>query len=271
MCVSDSSQFQIRFQYRQGYPVQLCLVAPDLIASKAAPVGGLTMTSAPHRCRGAFSGSIRMLDHFLPEFDRALRAVAGVTRASRPNPADAVVASADDAAAKLSEADRRHAAGLMRVNHVGEVCAQALYQGQALFARDPAIRAQLDEAAREEEDHLAWCAQRLQELNDRPSLLNPLWYAGAFAIGAIAGRLGDKISLGFVAETERQVEHHLDSHLDKLPEQDTRSRAIVAQMRDDEIRHGDNARQAGGIDLPAPIRQAMRAASRVMTTAAYRI
>jgi len=136
-----------------------------------------------------------MLDNFLPEFDRALRAVAGITRASRPNPADAVIASgastsadgADDAA-KLSEAERRHAAGLMRVNHVGEVCAQALYQGQALFARDPAIRAQLDEAAREEEDHLAWCAQRLQELGDRPSLLNPLWYAGAFAIGALAGR-----------------------------------------------------------------------------------
>lgn len=217
-----------------------------------------------------------MLDRFLSEFDRALRAVAGVTRASRPNPADAVIASAAsadtaDATAKLPEADRRHAAGLMRVNHVGEVCAQALYQGQALFARDPAIRAQLDEAAREEEDHLAWCAQRLQELNDRPSLLNPLWYAGAFAIGAVAGRLGDKISLGFVAETERQVEHHLDGHLDKLPEQDSRSRAIVAQMRDDEIRHGDNARQAGGIELPAPIRQAMRAASRVMTATAYRI
>lgn len=219
---------------------------------------------------------VLMLDRFLSEFDRALRAVAGVTRASRPNPADAVIASAAsadtaDAAAKLAEADRRHAAGLMRVNHVGEVCAQALYQGQALFARDPAIRAQLDEAAREEEDHLAWCAQRLQELNDRPSLLNPLWYAGAFAIGAVAGRLGDKISLGFVAETERQVEHHLDGHLDKLPEQDSRSRAIVAQMRDDEIRHGDNARQAGGIELPAPIRQAMRAASRVMTATAYRI
>ena len=130
-----------------------------------------------------------MFDRFIPEFDRALRAVAGVTRASRPNPADAVIVatSADkaDSATKLSEADRRHAAGLMRVNHVGEVCAQALYQGQALFARDPAIRAQLDEAAREEEDHLAWCAQRLQELNDRPSLLNPLWYAGAFAIGAV--------------------------------------------------------------------------------------
>ncbi|MCL6467960.1 MAG: 2-polyprenyl-3-methyl-6-methoxy-1,4-benzoquinone monooxygenase, partial [Ralstonia sp.] len=135
-----------------------------------------------------------MLDRFIPEFDRALRAVAGFTRASRPNPADAVIASAAstntaDNATKLSEADRRHAAGLMRVNHVGEVCAQALYQGQALFARDPAIRTQLDEAAREEEDHLAWCAQRLQELNDRPSLLNPLWYAGAFAIGALAGRL----------------------------------------------------------------------------------
>ncbi len=211
-----------------------------------------------------------MLDRFIPEFDRALRAVAGITRASRPNPADAIVTSGDDGGT-LSDAERRHAAGLMRVNHVGEVCAQALYQGQALFARDPAIRAQLDEAAREEEDHLAWCAQRLQELNDRPSLLNPLWYAGAFAIGALAGRLGDKISLGFVAETERQVEHHLDSHLDRLPEQDARSRAIVAQMRDDEVRHGDNARAAGGIDLPEPVRQTMRTASRIMTTTAYRI
>ncbi|ASL73889.1 2-polyprenyl-3-methyl-6-methoxy-1,4-benzoquinone monooxygenase [Ralstonia solanacearum] len=211
-----------------------------------------------------------MLDRFLPEFDRALRAVAGITRASRPNPADAIVAPTDDGA-KLSDTERRHAAGLMRVNHVGEVCAQALYQGQALFARDPAIRAQLDEAAREEEDHLAWCAQRLQELHDRPSLLNPVWYAGAFAIGALAGRLGDKISLGFVAETERQVEHHLDGHLDRLPEHDARSRVIVAQMRDDEVRHGDNARAAGGIDLPEPVRQAMRFASRIMTTAAYRI
>ncbi|AMP36543.1 MULTISPECIES: 2-polyprenyl-3-methyl-6-methoxy-1,4-benzoquinone monooxygenase [Ralstonia solanacearum species complex] len=211
-----------------------------------------------------------MLDRFIPEFDRALRAVAGITRASRPNPADAIVAHADDGG-KLSDVERRHAAGLMRVNHVGEVCAQALYQGQALFARAPAIRAQLDEAAREEEDHLAWCAQRLQELNDRPSLLNPLWYAGAFAIGALAGRLGDKISLGFVAETERQVEHHLDGHLDRLPEQDARSRAIVAQMRDDEVRHGDNARAAGGIDLPTPVREAMRIASRIMTTTAYRI
>ncbi|CAH0443489.1 2-polyprenyl-3-methyl-6-methoxy-1,4-benzoquinone monooxygenase [Ralstonia syzygii] len=211
-----------------------------------------------------------MLDRFIPEFDRALRAVAGITRASRPNPADAIVAHADDGG-KLSDVERRHAAGLMRVNHVGEVCAQALYQGQALFARAPAIRAQLDEAACEEEDHLAWCAQRLQELNDRPSLLNPLWYAGAFAIGALAGRLGDKISLGFVAETERQVEHHLDGHLDRLPEQDARSRAIVAQMRDDEVRHGDNARAAGGIDLPTPVREAMRIASRIMTTTAYRI
>ncbi len=211
-----------------------------------------------------------MLDRFIPEFDRALRAVAGVTRASRPNPAAAIVTGAEDTA-KLSEPERRHAAGLMRVNHVGEVCAQALYQGQALFAREPAIRAQLDEAAREEEDHLAWCAQRLQELNDRPSLLNPLWYAGAFAIGALAGRLGDKISLGFVAETERQVEHHLDGHLDRLPEQDARSRAIVAQMRDDEVRHGDNARAAGGVELPEPIRRAMRAASRDMTTTASRI
>ncbi len=269
MCACNSLRFWMRSARQQGYPVQLCLAVSGLTQDKMPADGRLTMTPAPSAIAG---GAALMLDRFLSEFDRALRAVAGVTRASRPNPADAVVAPAtSDDVAKLSESDRRHAAGLMRVNHVGEVCAQALYQGQALFARDPAIRAQLDQAAREEEDHLAWCAQRLQELNDRPSLLNPLWYAGAFTIGAVAGRLGDRISLGFVAETERQVEHHLDGHLDALPDHDTRSRAIVAQMRDDEIRHGDHARQAGGIELPAPIRHAMRAASRVMTTTAYRI
>ena len=246
-----------------------------IVGIRAVPVkriiadgGRGTIAQQPPRTEndGMFSRQLSLSDRILIEIERAAgTALGAVPQASRPSPATGI------AEADLGEDERRHAAGLMRVNPVGEVCAQALYQGQALFARDPAIRAQLDEAAREEEDHLAWCAQRLQELNDRPSLLNPLWYAGAFAIGAVAGRLGDKISLGFVAETERQVEHHLDGHLDTLPEQDTRSRAIVAQMRDDEIRHGDNARQAGGIDLPAPIRQAMRAASRVMTTAAYRI
>ena len=208
-------------------------------------------------------------DQCVAAFDRALAAVFGTPSARRPRPRPPAAASG--AGAALDPSQRRLSGALMRVNHVGEVCAQALYEGQAATARDPQLRRYFREAAQEEADHLAWTRERLDELSDSPSLLNPLWYAGAFAIGAVAGRLGDKISLGFVAETERQVEHHLDGHLDTLPEQDTRSRAIVAQMRDDEIRHGDNARQAGGIDLPAPIRQAMRAASRVMTTAAYRI
>ncbi len=207
------------------------------------------------------------MDTLIREFDMALRAIAGATRAGRDNPADALV-PADEA---LSAAQRRHVAGLMRINHVGEVCAQALYQAQKLTARNDAVREQMAEAAREEEDHLAWCASRLRELGSRPSLLNPLWYAGAFAIGLAAGRAGDRVSLGFVAETERQVEHHLTGHLDQLPAADGRSRVILEQMRDDEIRHGNTARDAGGIPLPAPVRAMMRAASRVMTTAAYRI
>lgn len=207
------------------------------------------------------------LDRFITEFDRALRAIVGVTRASRPNPADNLVEEAE----ALSATERRHVAGLMRVNHVGEVCAQALYQAQKLTARTPEVRAAMAEAAREEEDHLGWCAERLEALGARPSLLNPLWYAGAFSIGWLAGRLGDRVSLGFVAETERQVERHLDGHLDRLPPQDGISRAILEQMRADEIRHGQHADAAGGATLPAPVRDAMGVASRVMTSTAYYI
>ena len=159
----------------------------------------------------------------------------------------------------------------MRVNHVGEVCAQALYQAQALTARSPELRAQMVDAAREETDHLAWTQQRLEELGDRPSLLNPLWYAGAFAIGLLAGRAGDSTSLGFVVETERQVEQHLAGHLDRLPAADTRSRAIVQQMADDERQHADAALDAGAAELPWPARWAMRAVAKVMTTTAHRI
>jgi ubiquinone biosynthesis monooxygenase Coq7 len=207
------------------------------------------------------------MDTLIREFDVALRAIAGATRAGRANPADRLAPDAE----RMSADERRHVAGLMRVNHVGEVCAQALYQAQKLTARSAQVRAQMDTAAQEEEDHLAWCAERLRELGSRPSLLNPVWYAGAFAIGVLAGRAGDRVSLGFVAETERQVEHHLNGHLDRLPEADGRSRAILEQMRDDEVRHGDAARAAGGVPLPGPVRALMRVASKVMTSTAYRI
>lgn len=171
----------------------------------------------------------------------------------------------------LAEDQRRLAAGLMRVNHAGEVAAQGLYHGQALVARDPAVRGLLEQAAREESDHLAWCEQRLQELHDRPSRLHPFWYAGSFAIGVVAGLASDRRSLGFVVETERQVERHLDSHLEQLPAEDARSRAILERMRADEQAHGELARRAGGVDLPRPVRKAMQLASRVMTTTARRI
>jgi ubiquinone biosynthesis monooxygenase Coq7 len=156
----------------------------------------------------------------------------------------------------------------MRVNHAGEIAAQGLYHGQAMTARNPATRALLEQAAREESDHLAWCEQRLKELNDRPSLLDPLWYAGSFAIGALAGLAGDRRSLGFVAETERQVERHLDGHLEQIPQSDTRSRAIIEQMRADERVHGELARQAGGVTLPQPVQSLMRTTARIMTTTA---
>jgi ubiquinone biosynthesis monooxygenase Coq7 len=171
----------------------------------------------------------------------------------------------------LEEPQRRLSAALMRVNHVGEVCAQALYTAQALSTRDPVLREQFEHAAREETDHLAWTQQRLRELNSRPSLLNPLWYAGAFGVGLVAGRAGDAISLGFVAETERQVEQHLDSHLQRLPAADLASQAVVRQMRADEARHGESAKKAGGVTLPGPARWLMRQAARVMTSAAHHI
>ena len=204
-------------------------------------------------------------DRLLVSLDNALRTLAGAVHAARPYPA-----------ALLSEdtlnADQRQLAGaLMRVNHVGEVCAQALYQAQALTARSEGLRLQMQQAAREETDHLAWTQQRLNELGSRPSLLNPLWYAGAFGIGLLAGRLGDPVSLGFVIETERQVEQHLAGHLDRLPPEDQRSRAVVAAMKDDEARHADEAAAAGGQPLPAPVAWLMQGAARVMTAVAHRI
>jgi ubiquinone biosynthesis monooxygenase Coq7 len=173
------------------------------------------------------------------------------------------------AAPTLSEAEKRDSAALMRVNHAGEIAAQALYHGQALVARSAATRALLLKAAHEETDHLAWCETRLKELDSRPSLLNPLWYAGSFAIGAAAALLGDRMSLGFVVETERQVEGHLDDHLTRLPQDDTRSRAILQTMRTDEIAHGVSAKAAGGAELPSPVRFLMRNTARLMTSTAY--
>lgn len=204
------------------------------------------------------------IDRSLIAADAALKALSGATQARRPMP------SAGDPTA-LSPQERRLSGALMRVNHVGEVCAQALYQAQALSARSTAVRGQMLAAAAEESDHLAWTERRLAELGDRPSLLNPLWYAGAFALGLAAGRAGDRWSLGFVAETERQVEQHLASHLERLPPADQRSRAIVARMRDEEAVHGEAARRAGAAELPAPLRWAMRVAAKVMTTTAHRV
>jgi ubiquinone biosynthesis monooxygenase Coq7 len=205
------------------------------------------------------------LDRLLAGCERALEAIAGSPQAQRPSPATGIVE------AELDEAERRHAAGLMRINHTGEVCAQALYFGQAALARAADNREHLLHAAAEETDHLAWCAQRLQQLDSRPSLLNPLWYAGSFAIGAAAALVDDRASLGFVVETERQVEAHLGEHLQKLPADDARSRAIVAQMQVEEARHGQNALNAGAIELPPPIPGLMRFASAVMKAVAYRI
>ena len=205
------------------------------------------------------------MDRFIGAADSALRTLFSKPRAARPCP----VVPADET--RLDSAQLRSAAALMRVNHVGEVCAQALYTAQALATRDPALRGHFEKAAAEETDHLAWTAERLAELGDRPSLLNPLWYAGAFGLGLLAGRLGDRISLGFVVETERQVEAHLQSHLDRLPASDHASRAIVAQMKDDEAAHAAQALHAGAVELPAPAKALMRAAAKVMTTTAHYI
>ena len=206
-------------------------------------------------------------DRVLSAADSALRTLFAQPRAARPTP----LASAS-AEMPLSEPEKRVSGALMRVNHVGEVCAQALYTAQAMTTNDPVLRQHLDAAAREETDHLAWTRQRLDELGDRPSLLNPLWYAGAFGIGWLAGRVGgDKLSLGFVVETERQVEAHLASHMTRLPAGDAASRAIVAQMKEDEANHAREAAAAGGTPLPAPVRGLMRLAAKVMTTTAHRI
>lgn len=209
--------------------------------------------------------TMNALDQLITTFDLGLRTVFATPHASRPYPAAAA------AEAEMSEADRARAAALMRVNHVGEVCAQALYAGQALTARNDAVRAQLEQAAREETDHLAWCETRIGELGGRKSLLNPLWYGGAFGMGVVAGLLGDRWNLGFLAETERQVEAHLDGHLQALPDADARSRAVVEQMKADEARHAQAASDGGGAPLPAPVTRAMRLAAEVMRQTAQRV
>ena len=213
---------------------------------------------APRRGLGA-------VDRLLIEAQRALETVFGNPAASRPNPAG------DTPDVELDPAERRHAAGLMRINHVGEVCAQGLYFGQAAVAREPETKAHLLEAAQEETDHLAWCADRLRELDSRPSLFNPLWYGGSYALGVLAGLRGDGWNLGFVVETERQVEAHLDEHLQTLPEADRRSREILREMKADEARHADNAELAGARVLPQPVPSLMAAASRLMKAVAYRL
>ncbi len=213
---------------------------------------------------------LSLVDRWICGAEVALRTLSGGSRAERARPEP--LPPLDDAAApELSAEDKRLSGALMRVNHVGEVCAQALYQAQAAATGNAELKSRMARAAREEVDHLAWTEERLVELGDRPSLLNPLWYGGAFLIGLAAGRLGDRVSLGFVVETERQVEHHLESHLERLPAADLASRAIVAQMRSDEAEHAVAARLAGGVELPAPVRGAMRLAAKVMTGTAHYI
>lgn len=206
----------------------------------------------------------RFVDALIGEFDKALRTVWGSARTQRPIP------GGDLPEAELDPAERAHAAALMRVNHSGEVCAQALYQGQAITSREAAARAALDAAAREETEHLNWTEQRIQDLGGRKSLLNPFWYAGSLALGMAAGALGDRWNLGFLAETERQVEAHLTDHIGRLPANDRRSRAVLAQMREDESHHADTALRLGGAPLPRPVSLAMKAASQVMKLGAYR-
>ncbi|MCX2861399.1 2-polyprenyl-3-methyl-6-methoxy-1,4-benzoquinone monooxygenase [Paucibacter sp. PLA-PC-4] len=204
-------------------------------------------------------------DRLIASLDNGLRALFGAYTAGRSTPKAATEPIA------MSEAERRQSAALMRVNHVGEVCAQALYQSQALVCRNEQLRAHFHEAAAEEIDHLAWTRDRLQDLNSHASYLNPLWYSGAFALGALAGLAGDRVSLGFVVETERQVEQHLAGHLQRLPASDATSRAIVEQMKLDEARHAEEALAAGASELPAPVRRLMRLAAKVMTVTAHRI
>lgn len=203
-------------------------------------------------------------DQILSETNRALEVLGRSARASRPNPADKEVS-------EITADEARHAAGLMRVNHVGEICAQALYRSQAMLCKDPQATEVLLQAAQEEVDHLAWCDDRLRELDSRPSVFNPLWYAGSFALGLLASRAGVPYNLGFMAETERQVEEHLESHLESLPATDNRSRRIVEKMRDDEIEHRRTAENHGAAGLPPPVKTLMRMMSKVMTTTAYRL
>lgn len=203
------------------------------------------------------------LDRFLIAADNALRTLSGAVSPSRPTPGDKPGKSD-------TVAERGHVAGLLRVDHAGEVCAQALYAGQSLMARDARVRAALEQAGAEERDHLAWCAERLRELDSHPSLLAPFWYAGSFALGVVSGAAGDRWSMGFLVETERQVEKHIDGHIEQLPAEDARSRAILEQMREDEIHHAASGKALGGEELPAPIRGAMRVMAKVMTETAYR-
>lgn len=207
-----------------------------------------------------------LFDRLLVQGEQAMRTlVPGAAQAARPSPA--LHLRSDN----LDDAQRQHVAGLMRINHTGEVCAQALYQGQALTARLPDVREQMEQAAAEEVDHLAWCEQRLNELGSRTSVLNPVFYGLSFGIGAVAGKISDRISLGFVAATEQLVERHLDDHLTQLPEDDLKSRAILEQMREDEIEHGSQALQAGGVVFPRPVKGVMKLMSKVMTGVTYRI
>jgi len=206
---------------------------------------------------------ITALDRALIAADNALRTLSGAVSPSRTAPGQGDTGP-------MQAGERRHVAGLMRVDHAGEICAQALYAGQSLMARDERVRAALDRAGAEERDHLAWCAQRLRELDSRPSVLAPLWYAGSFALGVLSGAAGDRWSMGFLVETERQVEKHIDGHIERLPAGDTRSRAILEQMRADEIEHADTGRALGGAELPKPIQSGMRMVARLMTETAYR-
>ena len=209
---------------------------------------------------------LSLLDRVITEADSVLRTITNSGQAAaRPSPAQG------HADSELSDRERRHAAGLMRVNHTGEVCAQALYQGQALTAKLPTVRDEMQQAAAEEIDHLVWCEQRLRELDSRPSVLNPAWYGLSFALGAVAGAISDKVSLGFVAATEERVCDHLRDHLKSLPEDDRKSRLIVQKMLEDEQRHGDKALQAGGSDFPRQVKDAMSVVSQVMTRSSYRI
>ena len=227
----------------------------------------MSESSFAGRAGAPFARRTGWLDTLIAEADRALRVLGGTAGVSRAYPAGAGATQLPEPA--LSPAERRHAAGLMRVNHVGEICAQALYRGQAAVCRDEAARTMLRQAASEEVDHLDWCARRLRELDSPPSLLNPFWYASSFGLGVLAGCAGVRRNLGFMAETERQVEAHLDTHLRSLPVQDSRSRRIVEQMRTDEIGHRVAAERQGAALVPAPGRLAMRLMSRVMTSTAY--